>query len=349
MNYNSRKWEEARIDIKKEILFDSTVLSLTANSLDYYLRRCLSRPHRNNVRFTVQADRRATSSRKLSVFLIGTSLTRCGKPNSRLSWTIGATGPGEQFFQADPDEIATLLDRLCYILQRMEPIDFSTWKDSSRFLLYIFNRLIRHANSAFKLKAALSNNLITCLYIDPYTKLMDGSFSIRLYLHGFDFQLTGLNCYRAKYEILVSKVSLKPLSVLYGDRYMDVRLDCGERTEDPDSGSNVPLRSGTTRSLEFQRRLHNVNHSDQKAQFEKAQQLAQTISRMMEGFLGPKVHLQSLATGTKRAHYIDESRIRSSLGVMWRLGKREGGSILKPSSYVSLLLPQFATTDSPLV
>lgn len=306
VHYKTKKFEAAKISIKKEVLFDPSVLSLTADSLDFYLGRYLARSPRNRARIAL-----GSSQDKLIVRISNTGFTERGKPSSKtFSWTVGHKGPGRQFFQADPDEVQTLLDRLCHILERLEPIEFSGEKGTTgrgHFLRCIFNRLIRHANPAFKLRAVSDGYY--------YTSWNGSSLQMSTMLYGFNCQPSSIDCYSTEIVTQVSRISLKPLNIPFEDRYRD-----REAIDSYDISDSDPSRSS-----ELQRQLQHIKTSDQKPRFENAQKLSQKLLYTLDGFDGPKLNLKRLACGIKDAHCMVGSSGRTLLGlygdgyVMWYL------------------------------
>ena len=148
MHFNVTRLNEANVKITKEFVFHApTTTNLTTDSLDYYLHQTLSRSPENNVRYRFNGHSRGI----VTIELFGTSFI-LDVPRPSFNWCVGYLGPGGQLFEADPDEVQTLLDRLCYILQRLKPVKIDAGY-RYLFLRSIFNRLIRHADSTFKLKA----------------------------------------------------------------------------------------------------------------------------------------------------------------------------------------------------
>ena len=307
-------------------VFDSSTLSATADSLDDYIRQRLSRPALNDAYIKIGDIHESTLRGKLAVHVRRSGLTsqreRSDYRNGFL-WTMGDLGPGKQFFQVDPNEMQTLLDRLCYILQRLEPISFPTGHARARFLLCIFNRLIRHANPAFKLKAVLKG--------DYALKIGPEGFLISLNLHHFDLQPTGVKNAATRMAFLVRNVSRKPVQVSFENRYMKLESTWLEQIEDSACSS---------RSLELQRLMTN---STEKAQFERAQRLLQRVLHVTEGFLGPEKHLLDFAAGMISAHCIRSFRgnhahashsLYGTHSGIWYIqsDRLTGGSKLRPST-----------------
>lgn len=310
VHYNIEKFEAAKISMKKKILFDPSVLSLTTNSLDFYLGRYLTQPSRNKARVKIINGK----GDKLTVRISNTGFTERGSPLKSFAWTMGSKGSGKQFFQVDPDEVQTLLDRLCYILERLEPIEFFARKGATsrgHFLRCILNRLIRHANPAFKLRAVSDG-----YYFATWD---NGWLQLRNVFYGFNCQPTSIDCYSTEILVRVSTVSLKSLNIPFEDR-------CRDR--ESIESYNTPA-CGPRRSLELQRQLQHIKNSDpdQKAHLDNAQRLSQKLLCTLDGFDGPKPYLKRLATGIKDAHCVTASRGRTLLGlygdghVMWYLVK----------------------------
>ena len=137
---------------------------------------------------------------------------------------MGSTAPGGQFFEADPDEIQSLLDRLCYILQRLEPIVISNNYIRNRFLYTILGRIIRYANPAFRVKALIRSG---CSFNQDHRRLRI-SFS----LYGFTFTPTGVESYPARINIHVASMLSKRLETSTQDQYTIAGIDCPKNLED---------------------------------------------------------------------------------------------------------------------
>ena len=74
-HYNETKIDKAKIVVKEEVRFDPALLTLTTNSLDYYLHGALSQPPRNNGRFVVLEKRDKDCLGRLTIELSGTSIS----------------------------------------------------------------------------------------------------------------------------------------------------------------------------------------------------------------------------------------------------------------------------------
>lgn len=283
VHYNFRKFNEAEIDVRREILFDPSILTLTTDGLDTYLRQRLSRPARNKIKISIFSASEMAARGAIMVYIWGSGLTYVqGNPNTKLSWTIGEFGPGKQFFGVDPDELQTLLDRLCYILERLEPIVFQTFYSRARFLHSIFNRLIRYANPAFKLKAVVSE--------DHFPQLKHGSVEVQVPLHNMDLQSSPVYVRRFTLCIRLSQITQQPIKIPFEDRYMKIQLDCREQTKD--SAIDLGIRvASAKRSSALQRLLYDMNNSDRKPLLEKSQVLARRLMYSLDGFVGSASHL----------------------------------------------------------
>ena len=75
LHYNEIKFDKAKIIVKEEVPFDPALLSLTANSLDYYLHGALSQPPRNNGHFKILRKRDKDCLGRLTIEFSGTSLS----------------------------------------------------------------------------------------------------------------------------------------------------------------------------------------------------------------------------------------------------------------------------------
>ena len=294
--YNTTRFDKATIVVEEEKLFDPTLLNLTTNSLDYHLHRALSQPPRNNGRFEITRNDGDDLGR-LTVVFSGTSLSSSTKHRRPFRWCLGSTGPGGQFFEADPDEVQSLLDRLCYILQRLEPMVMPNKYTRSRFLHSILNRLIRYANPAFKLKA-----LIRPRY---YILERYGSLRIMFRLHGFTFTSTGAEFYSVLRHICLAEISSKPPKTSIEDRYTIAGTDCPENMEDlafrPILARGPNLLQRPERMLALQSRLRDWNSVDRKEQYKMALRLMEKMTCTFDGYVGPSSHLHQLTSKMRSA------------------------------------------------
>lgn len=304
-NYNTKKFD-AKITLKNEVIFDSSILdressalSDNIDSLDHFLRQCRSQPRQNNSRFQVAPEGRCNRGQNLVLWLDDSNLTTCGTPPGMISWNVGAMGPGQRFFQVDPNEIQTLLDRLCYILQRLKPIEFSDKQARSRFLFCILNRLIRHANPAFKLKAVITDSLSR----QPRKVLPNRSREDNLSLSvvGFEIKETKWELYRFVMSFTPSHLSSKPIQVPFEDRYEGIQLRDPEQSEDSASDPESLFLSRRQRRAHAQRRVLSVGPS-----VEQVRMLARKIMYTTEGFLGQSSTLQRIVEEMKIAQCIGE-------------------------------------------
>ena len=323
-HYNETKFDKAKIVVKEEVRFDPALLTLTTNSLDYYLHGALSQPPRNNGRFVVLEKRDKDCLGRLTIELSGTSIASSIGGQS-FQWRVGSSAPGGQFFEADPDEVQSLLDRLCYILQRLEPIVITNRYTRNRFLHAILNRIIRYANPTFKLKALIRSR---------YNVLQRrGIILLTFFLYGFTFTPTGVEFYSLPSQIKLVNMLSEPPKISIEDRYLIADLDYPENMEDLAS-RRFPrqphsLLHRPERLLELQRGLRDWNSIDRKEQYRKVLRLLTKMECVFDGYVGPKSHLSQLAAKMRGASA--QSRLSSigSIRVMWNFIEIQTGTILQ--------------------
>ena len=310
--YNETKFDKAKIVVKEELRFDPALLNLTTNSLDYYLRGALSHPPRNDGRFQLLAKRDKDYLGRLTIEFSGTSISSSVGGKS-FQWRVGSTAPGGQFFEADPDEVQSLLDRLCYILQRLEPIVISNKHTRNRFLHAILNRIIRYADPAFQVKALIRSR---CNVDDRR-----GMLRFAFFLHGFTFTPAGVDFYPASIVIKIANISSKPPKTSIQDRYTITGTDCPEDLEDLATrralGQRHSLIHKTERLSELQGRLRDWNSTDRREQVKNALRLVEKMEYTFDGFVGPKSHLHRLAAEVRNASAQSRLSSAGSVRAMW--------------------------------
>ena len=321
VHFNVTRLNEANVRVAKEPVFRApTTTKPTIYSLDYYLHQTLSRSPQNNIRYKLLPKRTG----QVRIELYGTSFI-LSNPRPCITWVIGDTRPGGQFFEADPDEVQTLLDRFCYILQRLPPIKIDTLYRHV-FLRSILNRLIRHADPAFKIKAATNGFFLQAMESKTPTW--------RVYLYRFEIQPTGnITCHRETMSSPILGFSPRPLKVTFENRYLTRGPDCSKLVEDAALHSSTPLRRVPQESFKVENQLRDLIY--EKAEFIKGYQLAHKLSCTFDGFVGPRSHLFTLGShirGSVRLNkFLNDGpaflSMYDGLSTIWRIQKTVHGSM----------------------